>query len=157
MTSDNGLDLTISRLLRVPRALVWRAWTDPAHLKQWWCPKPWTTDVLQFDLVPGGGFHTLMHGPGGETSDNPGSFLEIVPPSRLVWTTALVVNWRPAAEPWMPITAFITLDDEAGGTRYVATVLHKDKAARDSHESMGFFDGWGTCISQLEQYAGSLR
>lgn len=156
MANDSELDLVISRLLRVPRALVWKAWTDPAHLKQWWCPKPWTTEVLGFDLVPGGSFHTLMRGPGGETSDNPGTFLEIVPQSRIVWTTALVANWRPAAEPWMPITAFITLEDEGAGTRYRATVLHKDKATRDSHEQMGFFDGWGTCIDQLEAYAGAL-
>ena len=157
MASDNELDLVISRLLRVPRALVWKAWTDPAHLKQWWCPKPWTTNVLAFDFVPGGGFHTLLSGPGGETSDNPGSFLEIVPQSRIVWTTALVANWRPAVEPWMPLTAYITFADEAGGTRYSARVLHKDKATRDRHDEMGFFDGWGTCIEQLEQYAGTLR
>lgn len=157
MAHDQELDLVISRLLRAPRSLVWKAWTDPAHLKQWWCPKPWTTDVLGFELVPGGSFHTLMRGPEGETSDNPGTFLEIVPQSRIVWTTALVANWRPAAQPWMPITAFITFEDEGAGTRYVATVLHKDKATRDSHEQMGFFDGWGTCIDQLDAYAGALR
>lgn len=154
---NSEFDLVISRRLRVPRALVWQAWTDPVYLKQWWCPKPWTTEVLAFDLVPGGAFHTLMRGPDGETSDNPGSFLEIVPLSRIVWTSALLENWRPASEPWMPMTAFITLDDEDGDTRYVATVLHKDKATRDQHEEMGFFDGWGTCITQLEDFAGSLR
>lgn len=155
---NKDLDLVISRLLRVPRALVWKAWTDPAHLKEWWCPKPWTTEVLGFDLRPGGSFHTFMKGPGGgETSDNPGTFLEIVPLSRIVWTTALVEHWRPAAEPWLPMTAIITMEDEGEHTRYGATVLHKDKTARDQHEQMGFFDGWGTCIEQLEAFAGSLR
>lgn len=154
---DNQLDLVISRLLRVPRALVWKAWTDPAHLKQWWCPKPWTTEVLGFDMRPGGTFHTLMRGPGGETSDNPGAFLEIAPLSRIVFTTALVENWRPAAAPWMPMTAIITLEDEGAHTRYVATVLHGDRKTRDQHEQMGFFDGWGTCIEQLEAFAASLR
>ncbi|MDB5970220.1 MAG: hypothetical protein JWQ90_2670 [Hydrocarboniphaga sp.] len=157
MAIDTDLDLVISRRLRVPRTLLWTAWTEPAHLKQWWCPKPWTTEVLGFDLVPGGSFHTLMRGPDGETSDNPGSFLEIVPLSRIVWTSALVTKWRPAAEPWMPFTAFVTLEDEGQDTRYVATVLHKDKATRDQHEEMGFFDGWGTCIDQLEVFAASLR
>ncbi len=157
MAADNDLDLVISRLLRVPRALVWKAWTEPSHLKQWWCPRPWTTEILGFELTPGGSFHTLMRGPGGETSDNPGAFLEIVPHSRIVWTTALIAKWRPADEPWMPLTAIITLDDEGAGTRYVATVLHKDKATRDRHEQLGFFDGWGTCIGQLEAFAGSLK
>lgn len=157
MTVDSDYDLEISRILRVPRALVWKAWSDPAHLKEWWCPKPWTTEVRAFDLRPGGAFHTFMRGPDGGTSDNPGAFLEVVPQSRLVWTSALLEHWRPAADPWMPMTAYINLSDEGEHTRYVATVLHKDKATRDQHEAMGFFDGWGTCITQLEQFAASLR
>jgi uncharacterized protein YndB with AHSA1/START domain len=156
MVNDKELDLEISRLIRVPRALLWKAWTDPNHLKEWWCPKPWTTDVLAFEFTPGGSFHTLMRGPGGETSDNPGSFLEIVPQSRIVWTTALAGKWRPA-ESWMPMTAYITMADEGEGTRYTATVLHKDKATRDKHEEMGFYDGWGTCITQLEAFARGLK
>lgn len=157
MSVGSEYDLEISRVLRVPRALVWQAWSDPAHLKEWWCPKPWTTEVRAFDLTPGGAFHTFMRGPDGGTSDNPGAFLEVVPQSRLVWTSALLEHWRPAADPWMPMTAYINLSDEGEHTRYVATVLHKDKATRDQHEAMGFFDGWGTCITQLEQFAASLR
>lgn len=157
MSVGGEYDLEISRVLRVPRALVWQAWSDPAHLKEWWCPKPWTTEVRAFDLTPGGAFHTFMRGPDGGTSDNPGAFLEVVPQSRLVWTSALLEHWRPAADPWMPMTAYINMSDEGEHTRYVATVLHKDKATRDQHEAMGFFDGWGTCITQLEQFAASLR
>jgi uncharacterized protein YndB with AHSA1/START domain len=157
MSVGSEYDLEISRVLRVPRALVWQAWSDPAHLKEWWCPKPWTTEVRAFDLRPGGAFHTFMRGPDGGTSDNPGAFLEVVPQSRLVWTSALLEHWRPAADPWMPMTAYINLSDEGEHTRYVATVLHKDKATRDQHEAMGFFDGWGTCITQLEEFAASLR
>lgn len=157
MAVDASLDLEISRLIKAPRALVWKAWSDPAHLKAWWCPKPWTTQVLEFDMTAGGGFHTLMTGPDGATSDNPGCFLEVVPLSRLVFTSALVAQWRPAAQPWITMTARITLQDEGQGTRYVATVMHKDKPGRDQHEQMGFFDGWGTAIGQLEAYALTLR
>ncbi|MBI5012663.1 MAG: SRPBCC domain-containing protein, partial [Methylocystis sp.] len=64
---DQKLDLEISRFVAVPRARVWRAWTDPEILKEWWCPRPWTTEVRAFDFRPGGGFHTFMSGPeGGE-------------------------------------------------------------------------------------------
>ena len=77
--------------------------------------------------------------------------------SRIVWTSALVGGWRPAAQPWMPMTAFITLADEGEHTRYAARVLHPDRATRDRHEEMGFFDGWGTCIEQLEAFARGLR
>lgn len=156
MTHPQELDLYITRLLEAPRALVWKAWTDPRHLQEWWCPRPWTTEVLSFDLRPGGSFHTLMRGPQGEQSDNPGAFLDIVAQSRIVFTTALIGNWRPASHPWMPMTAVITLADENGGTRYAATVMHADRETRDRHEQMGFYDGWGTCIAQLDEYAATL-
>ena len=145
-------DLVISRLLKAPRAALWRAWTEPERLKEWWCPKPWVTEVRAFELRPGGAFHTFMSGPDGGTSDNPGCFLEIVPGERIVSTSMLLGGWRPAT-PWMAMTAVITFADEAGGTRYTATAMHPDAATRDRHAEMGFFEGWNLCIDQLEAYA----
>jgi uncharacterized protein YndB with AHSA1/START domain len=145
-------DLVISRLLKAPRAALWRAWTEPERLKEWWCPKPWVTEVRAFELRPGGAFHTFMSGPDGGTSDNPGCFLEIVPGERIVATWMLLGGWRPAT-PWMAMTAVITFADEAGGTRYTATAMHPDAATRDRHAEMGFFEGWNLCIDQLEACA----
>lgn len=153
--SGQKLDLEISRFLAVPRARVWQAWTDPAILRQWWCPRPWTTEVRAFDLRPGGDFHTFMSGPDGGTSDNPGCFLEIVPGERLVFTSMLTGGWRPAT-PWLGMTAIFTFADEGNGTRYVARCLHKDMADSRKHEEMGFFEGWGTCVTQLEEIAKTL-
>jgi len=148
-------DLVISRLVRAPRAKLWQAWTDPNLLKEWWCPKPWTTEVLAFDLRPGGAFHTLMKGPDGASSDNPGCFLELVPQQRIVMTSMLTGGWRPA-KPWLAMTAIVTMADEGEGTRYVATVLHPDSATNERPEQMGFFQGWNTCIDQLEAFAREL-
>jgi uncharacterized protein YndB with AHSA1/START domain len=145
-------DLVISRLLKAPRAALWRAWTEPERLKEWWCPKPWVTEVRAFDFRPGGNFHTFMSGPDGGSSDNPGCFLEIVPGERIVWTTMLTGGWQPAT-PWMPLTAVFSFADEAGGTRYTATAMHPDAATRDKHDAMGFHEGWNLCIDQLEAYA----
>jgi uncharacterized protein YndB with AHSA1/START domain len=145
-------DLVISRLLKAPRAALWRAWTEPDRLKEWWCPKPWVTEVRAFELRPGGAFHTFMSGPDGGSSDNPGCFLEIVPGERIVSTSMLLGGWRPAT-PWMAMTAVITFADEAGGTRYTATAMHPDAATRDKHAEMGFFEGWNLCIDQLDAYA----
>jgi uncharacterized protein YndB with AHSA1/START domain len=97
-----------------------------------------------------------MRGPDGGTSDNPGCFVDIVPQARIVFTSMLLAGWRPAT-PWMAFTAVISLADEAGGTRYIATVMHPDKATRDHHEQMGFFEGWNTCIDQLEAFVGQSR
>ena len=154
--SSSYQDLVISRLLHAPRAALWRAWSDPDLLKQWWCPKPWTTEVRAFDLRPGGAFHTFMQGPDGGSSDNAGSFVDVVPQARIVFTSLLTEGWRPAT-PWLPFTAVISMADEGEGTRYIATVMHPDQATRDKHEKMGFYLGWNTCIDQLEAFALQLR
>lgn len=147
--------LEISRLLDVTRAKIWKAWSNPELLKEWWCPRPWKTQVKAFDFRAGGAFHTLMTGPNGEESDNPGCFLDIAPEQRIVSTSCLTGGWRPA-DSWLPMTAIITLADEGAQTRYTARVLHKDEADRKRHAEMGFHEGWGICISQLEQFAREL-
>jgi len=153
--SDQRLDLEISRFVAAPRARVWQAWADPKILAQWWCPRPWATEVRAFEFRVGGAFHTFMRGPDGGESDNPGCFLEIVPQQRIVFTSMLTGGWRPAT-PWMAMTAIFSMADENAGTRYVARVLHKDGADSQRHVEMGFFDGWGTCMTQLEEVARKL-
>lgn len=148
-------DLLITRTINASPRAVWRAWSDPAHLAEWWCPKPWTTEVRAFDFRPGGAFHTVMRGPDDGISDNPGLFLEIVPEQRIVFTSTLVEGWRPAT-PWLAMTAVITLEGVDAGTRYTALVMHKDPEDAKQHETMGFHDGWGTCIGQLDELAQRL-
>jgi len=164
-SADPGTDLVIERVLSASRAAVWRAWSEPELLVQWWCPRPWTTELRAFEWRPGGAFHTTMHGPDGGLSDNPGSLLDIVPGERIVVSTLLTGGWRPA-KPWMPMTAVITLadvapgpDSPAGGrpgTRYRATVMHPDAESCRRHAEMGFFEGWNLCIDQLEGLAATL-
>lgn len=140
-------DLTITRLMAVPRGVVWRAWTDPEHLKLWWAPAPITTPDCEIDPRPGGTFRTLMRAPDGTEYPTNGIVLDIVSNERIVFTDTLVAGYRPARNPFF--TAIITLEDHDGGTRYTARVLHKDGADRAAHERMGFFQGWNTCIDQL--------
>ena len=153
--SDTKLDLEMTRFIAAPRAKVWRAWSNPDILKQWWCPKPWVTEVRAFDFRNGGAFHTFMSGPDGGESDNPGIFLDIVPMERIVGTSMLLSGWRPAT-PWLGITSIFTFADESTGTRYTARCLHKDDADRAKHEEMGFFGGWGTMAQQMAEVAESL-
>ncbi len=88
-------------------------------------------------------------------SDNPGSFLEVVPQARLVFSSLLTAGWRPA-KPWLGFTAVIDMEDDPAGCRYTAHVMHLDEAARERHEQLGFFDGWNTVITQLEAFAATL-
>ena len=160
MENDSTVrDLEIVRTLKAPRRLLWKAWSDPDLLKEWWCPKPWKTDVKAFEFRPGGDFHTYMTGPlpNGEQgeSDNPGCFLDIVPEERIVCTSMLTGGWRPT-EPWIGITSVFLLEDTPDGTRYTARCMHRNGDERTKHEEMGFYDGWGTMIDQLDAFALSL-
>ena len=153
-TNENH-DLEIIRILEAPRRLLWRAWSDPKLLAEWWCPKPWKTEVKAFEFRPGGAFHTYMTGPDGGESDNPGCFLEIVPEQRIVATSMLTGNWRPTS-PWIGITFTFTMEDVEGGTRYTARCMHRTVDESRKHEEMGFYDGWGIMISQLDEFALGL-
>ena len=150
------LDLVFTRVVPVPPRLIWRCWTEPALLVQWVTPHPWKTPHAEVALRPGGAFRTVMQGPDGQVMDEPaGCWLEVVPHSRLVWTDALAPGFRPRANPFM--TAILTFEEEAGGTRYTARVMHKDEADRQRHAAMGFEQGWGAALDQLVEVAGRLE
>ena len=149
-------DLTVSRFIDAPPSAVWKAWSDPEHFERWWIPAPMRCKVVKLDLRPGGGFETLMREGGGEFRPHvEGCFLEIVPEQRLIFTTSLIEGWRPA-EPWLALTAIITLAAEGAGTQYRARVLHRNAADSKNHEEMGFYSGWGTTIDQLAGVAERL-
>lgn len=142
------LDLTISRIIKAPRALIWNAWTDPSRFEQWWIPEPARCKVVAMDLRPGGAFTTQISENGGEFQPHiSGCFLDVKDGERIVFTNALTGGWRPAEQPFM--TAIITLRDHPQGTDYAAHVMHKSNADRTMHEEAGFYEGWGTVIGQL--------
>lgn len=144
---DAQLDLVLTRVVPVPRHLVWKAWTTPELLMQWFTPKPWETVACEIDLRPGGAFNTTMRSPEGTDYPNSGCYLDVVEGERLVFTDALTEGFRPSGKGFM--TAYIRLEDAGEGTRYTAQVLHKDVGDRDRHAAMGFADGWGTALDQL--------
>ena len=161
MTQSN--DLVLERTLNAPRDLVWKAWTDPGLLKQWFAPKPYEISELEMDLQPGGIFRIRMVGPDGFDTGhgNAGCVLEVVEGKKLAWTSALGPQYRPAelgegCESF-PMTAVVTFADAGGGkTLYRAVALHRNAADRDIHEKMGFDEGWGKCAEQLEELAQGL-
>ena len=76
-------ELVLERTLAAPLGAVWRCWTEPALICQWFCPKPWYVSEAVVDLRAGGRFFTLMNGPDGEKVPNEGSFLDVVPQRKL--------------------------------------------------------------------------
>jgi uncharacterized protein YndB with AHSA1/START domain len=145
--TSSSRELVISRIIDAPRELVFKAWTDPEHLKQWFAPRPWTTPVADLDVRPGGASLIVMRGPDGAEFPNRGVYLEVVKNERLVFTDAYTGAWEPSEKPFM--TVIISLEDLGGRTRYTARVLHWAVADREAHEKMGFHQGWGRCADQL--------
>ena len=140
-------ELVLTRLIAAPREKLFRAWTTPALLKQWFAPLPWTTPAADLDVRPGGASLIVMRSPDGNDMPLRGIYLDVVPNERLVFTDAYVAAWEPSEKPFM--TAIVTFADEAGKTRYTARARHWTVADREAHEKMGFHEGWGLCADQL--------
>ena len=156
-------DLILERTLDAPIELVWEAYTNPEHIKQWFAPKPYQITECEFDLHPGGIFRIRMVGPDGFDTGHgvPGCVLEVIDREKLTWTSALGPGYRPNLSgegcESFPFTAVVTFADAGNGkTAYRAVALHKDVADREKHEQMGFNEGWGTVAGQLEEFAQSL-
>lgn len=151
-----SLTLTITRLLDAPPALVFRAWTDPAQLPNFWGPHGMTTPFVEMDLKPGGAFRTLMRAPDGTEYPTSGVFLEIVENERLVFTDAYEPGFVPSAKPFF--TAVITFVGQPGGkTLLTAEARHWRDEDRDAHERMGFHGGWGQSLERLAQHLDSVQ
>ncbi len=154
LDKDNSRELELDRLLRAPRAAVWRCWTEPELITQWFTPPPWKTIRAEMDVRAGGSTLIVMQGPEGQEVPNPGLFLEIVPERRMVFTDAFVRAWEPSGKAFM--LADLTMEDEDGGTRYRVKVRHWTPEDRAAHEAMGFHVGWGIATDQLEALAATL-
>ena len=147
-------DLVITRLIAATPDKLYRCWTEPDLLKQWFVPKPWSVARVEQDLRPGGGCTVVMRAPDGTEMPNPGVYLELVENRRIVFTDAYGPGWVPAAKPFM--TAIVTFDPEGTQTRYTARARHWTEEAREQHIAMGFEQGWGICADQLAALAATL-
>ncbi|RBM16236.1 polyketide cyclase [Prauserella sp. PE36] len=147
------LDLSIERVIRAPRKVVWAAWTDPGSLAQWWVPAPTLCRVDRLEVRPGGAFVTRISDDGDMFVPHVDAcFLLVDEFERIVFTNSVDSAWRPANPEPVAMTAEITLRDHADGTDYRIVVRHGDPAARDRHAELGFADGWGTVADQLARF-----
>ena len=152
---DPDRDLELTRIIDVAADKLFRCWTAPDLLPIWFCPPPWTVSKAVMDVRPGGASLITMTGPAGEVVDNRGVYLEVVENRRLVFTDAYVEAWVPSAKPFM--TGIVEFEDLGDGTtRYTATARHWTVADRETHEAMGFKEGWGVAADQMEALAKTL-
>ena len=137
-------ELSVTRLIDAPVALVWKTATE--RLAEWWCPKPWTTEIVEQDWRAGGRSAVIMRGPDGEAHPMEGVFLEVTPNRRFVFTDAFRAGWIPQTA---FMVGFFEFADEGGRTRYTAGARHWSEEALKQHEAMGFTDGWTKVAEQL--------
>src|SRR5436305_2005471 len=100
-TTDRELVLT--RIINAQRVKLYRAWTEPNLIKQWFAPRPYTVAVAETDVRPGGASRIDMRGPDGKYIPGNGVYLEVVKNERLVFTDAYTKAWEPSAKPFMTV------------------------------------------------------
>ena len=154
-TPSNDRELVLSRVIDAPREKLFRCWTEPALIVQWFTPPPWKTVHAETDVRAGGSSYIVMQGPDGTEMPNRGVYLEVVKNERLVFTDAFTSAWVPSEKPFF--TCVLTFEDLGNGqTRYTARARHWTVEDCKSHEAMGFHTGWGIATDQMAALAATL-
>lgn len=152
----------ITRSFDAPRALVWKAWSEPERLARWWGPKGCTIRVKKLDFRPGGIFHYAMGMPNG--TDMWGRFIyrEIAAPERLAWLNSFSDETgglaRAPFNPSWPLEMLVTTVFAEEGGKTVLTLragAHNASAAERAVFAAGFASmqqGFGGTFDQLADY-----
>lgn len=143
-------DITVSRLIPAPRSRVWRAWTDPVRIVQWWGPRGFTTTTQSFDLRPGGHWQFVMHGPPPDRQDFPNyiTFEEVVHEARLVYKHGGKAGSEPVN---FRVTA--TFQDAPGGTLLTMHMTFPSREAKDFVvNNYGALEGARQNAARLEEF-----
>jgi uncharacterized protein YndB with AHSA1/START domain len=152
-----SLDLSVERRIAAPPSRVWEVMTK--RIAEWWCPKPWTTTVVELEWRPGGAFHLVMRGPSGEVdcqgeANVGGVVLEVTPGKRFVFTDAISKGWQPQ-KPF--VVGIFEIEADGDGTHYRAIARHWSAEDTKKHREMGFEEGWGAVADQLAALAEEAR
>ena len=142
-------ELVVSRLIDAPRALVFKAWTQPEHVARWWGPQGFTTIHCDMDIRVGGKYRCAMRSPQGTEHWKVGVYREIVEPERIVFTFA----WEDAdGNPGPELMTTVTFEER--GTKTLLT-LHQSTfqttGQRDSHGT-----GWTSCLERFAEYMTTI-
>lgn len=147
--STEDREIVMSREFDAPRDLVFQAWTDPAHLDQWYGPNGFSLTIHEADIRPGGTWRFIMHGPDGTDYTNRVVYQEIVRPERLVYLHGEDVDDDPGA-----FHVTVRFEEVDGRTRMTQRILFNTAAQRAGVVSFGAIElGKQT----MERLAAHLR
>jgi uncharacterized protein YndB with AHSA1/START domain len=143
-------EIVITRRFDAPRELVWRAWTDPAHLIRWWGPNGFTNTFHEIDVRPGGVWRFIMHGPDGTDYDNYVRFLEVERPERIVF------DHGTSADDIM-FQSRVTFEEAEGGTLVTMRAVFPTAEERDlAVEKYGAIEGGNQTLGRLAEYLKTM-
>lgn len=166
--STASADFVISRVFDAPRDLVWRAFTEPEHMKHWWGPKGTTVTKFAIDLRPGGMNHYCLRTPDGSPMWGKFLYREIAPQQRIVGINSFSdeaggTTRHPLHQSWpLEMLSTFTFEDIPGGktkltirwSPHTATA-EEQKTFDDNHESMRM--GWGGSLDQLAAHLATAK
>jgi uncharacterized protein YndB with AHSA1/START domain len=147
-------ELAITRTFEAPRELVFRMWTDPAHVARWWGPHHFTNPVCEVDARVGGAILIHMRAPDGADHPMTGRFLEIAPPERLVFTTAVD---SADGERLLEGHTTVTFAEHGGKTTLTLNTRAVGFAAVAARMLEGMQAGWTQSLEKLEALVNQTR
>ena len=140
-------EIVMTRLFDAPRELVFKVWTDPKHVDQWWGPNGFRNETIEMDFRPGGMWRYVMHGPDGTDYDNRIVYHEVVAPQRLVYTHGRDLDNDPDAFE-------VTVTFEAQGNKTLLTMrsLFVTVEQREATVAFGAVEGGRQTLARLAEY-----
>lgn len=139
-------ELVLTRTYDAPRELVFKAWTEPEHLKKWWGPNMFTTPVCEVDARTGGALRIHMRGPDGTVYPMTGKYLEVVPPERLIFTTTpLDADGKAMFE----VLTTVIFEKQSNKTRLTLRAKVTMKTAQAAPYLAGMEMGWTQSLDRL--------
>ena len=147
--SENTEDreIVITRILNAPRKLVFKAWTDPNHLINWWGPNGFTNTFHEIDIRPGGRWYFTMHGPNNMNFPNLIVFTEVVKHERLAYEHGSGEENDPDK-----FSVVVTFEDQGKNTKLTMRSIFPSAAIRDMViREYGAIEGGNQTIDKLEK------
>jgi uncharacterized protein YndB with AHSA1/START domain len=155
-TSAPPREFVFTRIFDAPRELVFKAWTDPHHVAEWWGPKGFTNPLCTWEARIDGNIRVEMRPPNGDAHPMGGRFREIVPPKRLVFTTTAFFDKE--GNPKLENLNTVTFEEEVGGrTKVIVHVVVLRATAEVERPLAGMKEGWNQSLDKLGQYLAKTR
>ncbi|MGE0725770.1 MAG: SRPBCC domain-containing protein, partial [Alphaproteobacteria bacterium] len=150
VTAEGEREIVMTRTIAAPRAFVYRAWTSPELLRQWFGPPGWSLPTADVDARVGGGFRFVMRSADGTEMGIRGSYKEVVAGERIVHEETFDQDWTGG-----PTTVTTVWAEDTGRTTQTTTVRYSSAAARDAVLQSGMAGGLEASFARLDALAAA--